>query len=88
MNGSAVDHVLFNIRVIRENRNYTLAYVSKKMGLNEAVYDLIEQGVIKITLEQLYKLIYVLDTDADSIFQRNTMRVVKCSCWLDMKDAV
>lgn len=88
MNGSAVDHVLFNIRAFRENRNYTQAYVSEKMRLKETVYELIEQGVIKITLEQLYELIYISGTDADSIFQRNTMLVVKGSCWLDMKDAV
>ncbi len=74
-----------NIRRVREFRNYTQDYVSRKIGISQNAYSKLELGFHKLSLERLFQIADVLEIectvllqhDSDEIVQLHTDSVVK-----------
>jgi transcriptional regulator with XRE-family HTH domain len=55
--------VAVNIRNKREKLNYTQEYLSVKLGISQNAYSKIELGYTKITVERLFQIAEILETD-------------------------
>ncbi|RYD70863.1 MAG: XRE family transcriptional regulator [Sphingobacteriales bacterium] len=55
--------VAVNIRKQRETKNYTQEYLAAKLKISQNAYSKIELGYTKITLERLFQIAEVLETD-------------------------
>nr|WP_294942504.1 helix-turn-helix transcriptional regulator [uncultured Mucilaginibacter sp.] len=58
-----VKAVATNIRNKREELNYTQEYLAAKLNISQNAYSKIELGYTKITLERLFQISEVLETD-------------------------
>jgi transcriptional regulator with XRE-family HTH domain len=58
-----VKAVAANIRNKREELNYTQEYLAAKLNISQNAYSKIELGYTKITLERLFQISDVLETD-------------------------
>jgi len=58
-----IKSVASNIRKLREHRNYTQEYLAAKLNISQNAYSKIELGYTKITLERLFYIAMILDTD-------------------------
>jgi transcriptional regulator with XRE-family HTH domain len=52
-----------NIRLKREQRNYTQEYLAYKLNISQNAYSKIELGYTKITLERLFQIADILEYD-------------------------
>jgi transcriptional regulator with XRE-family HTH domain len=55
--------VAVNIRNKREKLNYTQEYLATKLGISQNAYSKIELGYTKITVERLFQIAEILETD-------------------------
>lgn len=55
--------VTVNIRNKREKLNYTQEYLAAKLGISQNAYSKIELGYTKITVERLFQIAEILETD-------------------------
>ncbi|MBD1393936.1 helix-turn-helix domain-containing protein [Mucilaginibacter glaciei] len=55
--------VAANIRNKREELNYTQEYLAAKLSISQNAYSKIELGYTKITVERLFQISEVLETD-------------------------
>ncbi|MDB5286367.1 MAG: transcriptional regulator [Mucilaginibacter sp.] len=55
--------VAVNIRNKREKLNYTQEYLSVKLGISQNAYSKIELGYTKITVERLFQIADILETE-------------------------
>jgi transcriptional regulator with XRE-family HTH domain len=55
--------VAANIRNKREELNYTQEYLAAKLKISQNAYSKIELGYTKITLERLFQIAEVLETE-------------------------
>jgi transcriptional regulator with XRE-family HTH domain len=55
--------VAVNIRNKREKLNYTQEYLAVKLGISQNAYSKIELGYTKITVERLFQIAEILETD-------------------------
>lgn len=68
-----VKKVAANIRKIREHRNYTQEYLAAKLKISQNAYSKIELGYTKITVERLFHIADILETDpVDILNSENT----------------
>ncbi|MEO7212114.1 MAG: helix-turn-helix transcriptional regulator [Mucilaginibacter sp.] len=58
-----VKAVAANIRSKREELNYTQEYLAAKLNISQNAYSKIELGYTKITLERLFQIADVLETE-------------------------
>lgn len=58
-----IKSVAANIRKIREHRNYTQEYLAAKLHISQNAYSKIELGYTKITLDRLFHIAIILETD-------------------------
>jgi transcriptional regulator with XRE-family HTH domain len=58
-----VKAVAVNIRNKREKLNYTQEYLAAKLGISQNAYSKIELGYTKITVERLFQIADILETD-------------------------
>ena len=58
-----VKAVATNIRNKREELNYTQEYLAAKLSISQNAYSKIELGYTKITVERLFQIAEILDTD-------------------------
>ena len=58
-----VKAVAINIRNKREKLNYTQEYLAAKLGISQNAYSKIELGYTKITIERLFEMADILETD-------------------------
>ncbi|QXV64670.1 helix-turn-helix transcriptional regulator [Mucilaginibacter sp. 21P] len=56
-----IEDIVFNIRLIREKRNYTQEYMAAKMQCSQNAYSKLELGYSKLTVEKLLQVAEVLD---------------------------
>ena len=62
-----VTQVAVNIRKIREYRNYTQEYLAAKLHISQNAYSKIELGHTRITVERLFHIAVILETDPVAI---------------------
>ena len=58
-----VKKVAANIRKVREHRNYTQEYLAAKLKISQNAYSKIELGYTKITVDRLFHIAIILETD-------------------------
>jgi transcriptional regulator with XRE-family HTH domain len=58
-----VKAVAANIRNKREDLNYTQEYLAAKLSISQNAYSKIELGYTKITVERLFQIADILETD-------------------------
>ncbi|GGH16506.1 helix-turn-helix domain-containing protein [Mucilaginibacter phyllosphaerae] len=63
MLNNKIKAVATNIRNKREELNYTQEYLAAKLSISQNAYSKIELGYTKITVERLFQIADVLDTD-------------------------
>jgi transcriptional regulator with XRE-family HTH domain len=67
-----VKAVATNIRNKREELNYTQEYLAAKLNISQNAYSKIELGYTKITVERLFQIADILETElADLISTEN-----------------
>ena len=74
MTGEVADkikHIATNIRRIRESKGYTQEYLAMKLGISQNAYSKIELGYTKITLERLFHIAKLIETDIVSLIHEN-----------------
>ena len=52
-----------NIRRARETRNYTQEYLAAQLNISQNAYSKIELGYTKITIDRLFHIAVILETD-------------------------
>ncbi|HTI57588.1 helix-turn-helix transcriptional regulator [Mucilaginibacter sp.] len=62
-----IKQVAASIRKIREHRNYTQEYLAAKLHISQNAYSKIELGYTKITVERLFQISEILETDPVAI---------------------
>ncbi|MDN3551299.1 helix-turn-helix domain-containing protein [Mucilaginibacter aquaedulcis] len=63
-----------NIRNTRESLNYTQEYLAAKLSISQNAYSKIELGYTKITVERLFQIAAILETDVHELI--DTEKVV------------
>ena len=58
-----MEHLIYNIRTTREGLGYSQEYMAMKLGIGQNGYSKIELGYTRITVERLYEIARILNTD-------------------------
>lgn len=61
------NQVYFNIRRIRELKNFTREYVAAELNMSSSGYGKIERGEVDLTVSKLYKISNILGVTPSSI---------------------
>jgi transcriptional regulator with XRE-family HTH domain len=72
-----IKSVAFNIRKIREHRNYTQEYLAAKLNISQNAYSKIELGYTKITLERLFCIAVILEIDPMDLITTENVKLEK-----------
>ncbi len=64
-----VNGITSKIRLQRETRNYTQAYVAGKLGISQNAYSKIESGQTNFTVKRLYEIVHILEADIKDFIQ-------------------
>jgi transcriptional regulator with XRE-family HTH domain len=62
-----MQRVATKIRMVREFRNFSQEYVSKKIGISQNAYSKIELGYSKISLDRFFHIAKILDVDVTEL---------------------
>lgn len=71
-----VEHILSNIRKLRELRNLTRDQLAADLGLSASGYSKIERGEIELTLSRLYQIAAALEVSAQQILDFDVNHVL------------
>ncbi|PLW89400.1 helix-turn-helix domain-containing protein [Mucilaginibacter sp.] len=66
-----VKAVAANIRRKRETLNYTQEYLAAKLKISQNAYSKIELGYTKITVERLFQIAEILETNLADLIEYN-----------------
>jgi transcriptional regulator with XRE-family HTH domain len=61
----------YKIKKIREQKNYTQAYMSDRLNISQNTYSKIETGGIKLTVDRLKQISDILETPMESILNND-----------------
>ncbi|MFA6246211.1 MAG: helix-turn-helix transcriptional regulator [Mucilaginibacter sp.] len=64
-----VKAVASNIRNKRESLNYTQEYLAAKLSISQNAYSKIELGYTKITVERLFQIADILETELTELIK-------------------
>ncbi|RFZ95725.1 XRE family transcriptional regulator [Mucilaginibacter conchicola] len=66
-----VKAVATNIRKRREDLNYTQEYLAAKLNISQNAYSKIELGYTKITVERLFQIADILESELTDLINPN-----------------
>jgi transcriptional regulator with XRE-family HTH domain len=69
-----MEHLTFNIRNIREKLGYSQEYMAMKLGIGQNGYSKIELGYTRITVERLFEIAKILNTDVIALLQQSQLK--------------
>lgn len=69
-----MEHLTYNIRNIREKLGYSQEYMAMKLGIGQNGYSKIELGYTRITVERLFEIAKVLNTDVFVLLQQSQLK--------------
>ena len=72
-----ISQVAANIRKIREHRNYTQEYLAAKLRISQNAYSKIELGYTKITVERLFQIAEILESDPVYIITNDETQILR-----------
>ena len=64
-----MEHLTNNIRTIRESLGYSQEYMAMKLGIGQNGYSKIELGYTRITVDRLFEIAKILNTDVVLLLQ-------------------
>lgn len=64
---SVENNVINNVKRLRELKNYTQEYMAEQLGITRASYNSVENGQTKLTIDRLFDIAKILETDVDTI---------------------
>jgi len=67
--------ILFNIKHLRSNKNYTQQYLANHLNTSQALYSKIERGIAPLTVERLLLIAELLDVNVAYLFAKKLYRV-------------
>jgi transcriptional regulator with XRE-family HTH domain len=67
----------YNIRKIREYRNYTQEYLAMKLGISQNAYSKIELAYTRITVERLIHIAQILEVDSVDLLTSTSDTLVR-----------
>lgn len=59
----AINHLPARLRQLRENNGFSQEYVAEQLEISQNTYSRLESGQTKITVERLFAIVPVLNTD-------------------------
>jgi transcriptional regulator with XRE-family HTH domain len=68
-----VKSILKNIRIIREQKEYSQGYLAAKLGISQNAYSKMELGHTLLTVERLFLIAMVLETDITKLYQQGIL---------------
>jgi transcriptional regulator with XRE-family HTH domain len=72
-----IKKVAANIRKIREVRNYTQEYLAAKLNISQNAYSKIELGYTKMTVDRLFHIAEILETNAVDIITTDNIELLQ-----------
>ena len=63
-----VNDVCEKIRLLRIEKNYSQEYIASMLNITQSYYGRIENGKTTISVECLFKILYVLEADCTTFF--------------------
>lgn len=69
-----MQHLTYNIRTIRESLGYSQEYMALKLGIGQNGYSKIELGYTRITVERLFEIAKILNTDVYSLLEQPELK--------------
>ena len=63
-----------NIRTIREKLGYSQEYMAMKLGIGQNGYSKIELGYTRITVDRLFEIAKILQTDVFVLLQQAQLK--------------
>lgn len=63
-----VNDVCEKIRLLRIEKNYSQEYIASKLNITQSYYGRIENGKTTISVECIFKILYVLEADCIVFF--------------------
>lgn len=70
-----VDAIVYNIRVVRERKNYSQDYVAMKMKSSQNSYSKMELGYSKLTVAKLLEICQILEVNIVDLVYPNKPQV-------------
>jgi len=64
-----MQHLINNIRTTREELGYSQEYMAMKLGIGQNGYSKIELGYTRITVERLFEIAKILNTDVFALLK-------------------
>ncbi len=69
-----MQHLTENIRTIREQLGYSQEYMAVKLGIGQNGYSKIELGYTRITVDRLFEIAKILNTDVFVLLQQSQLK--------------
>ncbi|MBV7440060.1 helix-turn-helix transcriptional regulator [Weeksellaceae bacterium TAE3-ERU29] len=70
-----MNKVGFNIRKIREKKGYSQEYMAQELEISQATYARIENQATRLTVERLYQIAEILNTDIAEFFNASQLTI-------------
>jgi transcriptional regulator with XRE-family HTH domain len=67
-----VNEILTKIRSKRLEKNYSQAYLASRLKISQSYYAKIENGITKLTVDELIEISEILNIDLSELFSPNT----------------
>ncbi|MFD0750033.1 helix-turn-helix domain-containing protein [Mucilaginibacter calamicampi] len=69
-----MQHLIESIRTTRENLGYSQEYMAMKLGIGQNGYSKIELGYTRITVDRLFEIAKILNTDIFVLLQHPQLK--------------
>lgn len=66
-----MDHVLKNIKKIRQQKGYSHEYLALELNISQAAYSKLEKSETKLTIDRLYKIAEILEAPIVELLDEN-----------------
>ena len=70
-----MDRIGFNIRRIREQKGFSQEYLASQLNISQASYARLENETTKITIDRLYQIAKILNTEITDFFNVNKLHI-------------
>ncbi len=67
-----VNEILTKIRSKRLEKNYSQAYLASRLKISQSYYAKIENGITKLTIDELIEISEILNIDLSELFSQKT----------------
>jgi transcriptional regulator with XRE-family HTH domain len=67
-----VNEILTKIRSKRLEKNYSQAYLASRLKISQSYYAKIENGITKLTVDELIEISEILNIDLSELFSQKT----------------